>query len=134
MSSVIAPLHERPVRVSSRLPGSQLPNPGRLAKALIEEATTVAPASSGSDRVIIYHCLGSSHWSHRHRKTAASRPKRLICFMDAALWTTRATQVQFGRVGVESVRMGKTPMREDGPVAKLRELTVDEDSTREHFL
>ena len=58
-------------------------------------------------------------------QSAAARPKRLICFMDAALWTTRATQVQFGRVGVESVRMGKTPVRADGPVAKLRELTVE---------
>jgi indole-3-glycerol phosphate synthase len=46
----------------------------------------------------------------------------------------RATLEELERVGVDAVLIGETLMRADDPAAKLRELTADEDSTREHFL
>jgi indole-3-glycerol phosphate synthase len=46
----------------------------------------------------------------------------------------RATLEELERVGVDAVLIGEALMRADDPVAKLRELTPDEDSTREHLL
>jgi len=46
----------------------------------------------------------------------------------------RATLRELDDVGVDAVLIGEALMRAEDPVAKLRELTADEDSTREHFL
>jgi indole-3-glycerol phosphate synthase len=46
----------------------------------------------------------------------------------------RATLEELERVGVDAVLIGEALMRADDPAAKLRELTPDEDSTREHLL
>jgi indole-3-glycerol phosphate synthase len=45
-----------------------------------------------------------------------------------------ATLVELERVGVDAVLIGEALMRADDPAAKLREITADEESTREHFL
>jgi indole-3-glycerol phosphate synthase len=46
----------------------------------------------------------------------------------------RATLLDLEEVGVDAVLIGEALMRAEDPVAKLRELTADEESTREHFL
>jgi indole-3-glycerol phosphate synthase len=46
----------------------------------------------------------------------------------------RATLEELERVGVDAVLIGETLMRSDDPAAKVRELTADEESTREHLL
>ena len=46
----------------------------------------------------------------------------------------RAELEELERVGVDAVLIGEALMRADDPAAKVRELTADEDSTREHFL
>ncbi len=46
----------------------------------------------------------------------------------------RATLEELARVGVDAVLIGEALMRADDPAAKVRELTADEDSTREHLL
>src|SRR5262245_5068825 len=46
----------------------------------------------------------------------------------------RATLQELDDVGVDAVLIGEALMRSDDPAAKVRELTADEDSTREHFL
>jgi indole-3-glycerol phosphate synthase len=46
----------------------------------------------------------------------------------------RGTLEELVRVGVDAVLIGEALMRADDPAAKVRELTADEDSTREHFL
>jgi indole-3-glycerol phosphate synthase len=46
----------------------------------------------------------------------------------------RATLEELDRVGVDAVLIGEALMRADDPAAKVRELTADEESTREHFL
>jgi indole-3-glycerol phosphate synthase len=46
----------------------------------------------------------------------------------------RETLDELERVGVDAVLIGEALMRADDPVAKLRELTAGEESTREHFL
>jgi indole-3-glycerol phosphate synthase len=46
----------------------------------------------------------------------------------------RATLEELGRVGVDAVLIGEALMRADDPAARVRELSADEDSTREHFL
>jgi indole-3-glycerol phosphate synthase len=46
----------------------------------------------------------------------------------------RATLEELERVGVDAVLIGEALMRADDPAAKVRELTADEDSTREHLL
>jgi indole-3-glycerol phosphate synthase len=46
----------------------------------------------------------------------------------------RSTLEELERVGVDAVLIGESLMRADDPATKLRELTADEESTREHFL
>jgi indole-3-glycerol phosphate synthase len=46
----------------------------------------------------------------------------------------RDTLEELERVGVDAVLIGEALMRADDPAAKVRELTADEDSTREHLL
>ncbi|HEU4980526.1 MAG TPA: indole-3-glycerol phosphate synthase TrpC [Solirubrobacterales bacterium] len=46
----------------------------------------------------------------------------------------RATLEELERVGVDAVLIGEALMRAPDPAAKVRELTADEESTREHFL
>jgi indole-3-glycerol phosphate synthase len=46
----------------------------------------------------------------------------------------RGTLEELERVGVDAVLIGESLMRADDPAAKVRELTADQDSTREHFL
>ena len=46
----------------------------------------------------------------------------------------RTTLEELERVGVDAVLIGEALMRADDPAAKVRELTADEESTREHFL
>ena len=46
----------------------------------------------------------------------------------------RSTLEELERVGVDAVLIGEALMRSDDPAAALRELTADEESTREHFL
>src|SRR3954447_19638234 len=46
----------------------------------------------------------------------------------------RGTLEELERVGVDAVLIGEALMRADDPAAKVRELTADEESTREHFL
>jgi len=46
----------------------------------------------------------------------------------------RATLLELERVGVDAVLIGEALMRADDPAAKIRELTADEESTREHFI
>jgi indole-3-glycerol phosphate synthase len=46
----------------------------------------------------------------------------------------RSTLEELERVGVDAVLIGEALMRADDPAAKVRELTADEDSTREHFI
>jgi indole-3-glycerol phosphate synthase len=46
----------------------------------------------------------------------------------------RATLRDLDDVGVDAVLIGEALMRAEDPEAKLRELTADEESTREHFL
>jgi indole-3-glycerol phosphate synthase len=46
----------------------------------------------------------------------------------------RETLDELDRVGVDAVLIGEALMRADDPEAKVRELTADEDSTREHPL
>jgi indole-3-glycerol phosphate synthase len=46
----------------------------------------------------------------------------------------RATLEELERVGVDAVLIGEALMRADDPAAKVRELTADEESTREHLL
>jgi indole-3-glycerol phosphate synthase len=46
----------------------------------------------------------------------------------------RSTLEELERVGVDAVLIGEALMRADDPAASLRELTADEESTREHFL
>src|SRR4051794_19869850 len=46
----------------------------------------------------------------------------------------RPTLEELERVGVDAVLIGEALMRADDPGARLRQLTADEDSTREHLL
>ena len=46
----------------------------------------------------------------------------------------RAVLEELERVGVDAVLIGEALMRAPDPAAKVRELTADEESTREHFL
>lgn len=46
----------------------------------------------------------------------------------------RSTLEELERVGVDAVLIGEALMRADDPEAKVRELTADEEQTREHFL
>jgi len=46
----------------------------------------------------------------------------------------RATIEELERVGVDAVLIGEVLMRSEDPAAKVRELTADDESTREHFL
>jgi indole-3-glycerol phosphate synthase len=46
----------------------------------------------------------------------------------------RSALEELERVGVDSVLIGESLMRADDPASKLRELTADEESTREHFI
>jgi indole-3-glycerol phosphate synthase len=46
----------------------------------------------------------------------------------------RSTLEELERVGVDAVLIGEALMRADDPAAKIRELTADEEGTREHFL
>jgi indole-3-glycerol phosphate synthase len=46
----------------------------------------------------------------------------------------RSTLEELERVGVDAVLIGEALMRAEDPAAKVRELTADEDSTREHFI
>jgi len=46
----------------------------------------------------------------------------------------RATLEELERVGVDAVLIGEALMRSQDPAAKVRELTADEESTREHLL
>ena len=46
----------------------------------------------------------------------------------------RPTLLELERVGVDAVLIGEALMRAEDPAAKVRELTADEESTREHFL
>jgi indole-3-glycerol phosphate synthase len=46
----------------------------------------------------------------------------------------RGTLEELERVGVDAVLIGEALMRAQDPAAKVRELTADEESTREHFL
>lgn len=46
----------------------------------------------------------------------------------------RGTLEELERVGVDAVLIGESLMRAEDPAAKVRELTADEESTREHFL
>jgi indole-3-glycerol phosphate synthase len=46
----------------------------------------------------------------------------------------RETLEELERVGVDAVLIGEALMRADDPAAKIRELTADEEGTREHFL
>lgn len=46
----------------------------------------------------------------------------------------RETLEELERVGVDAVLIGEALMRASDPEAKVRELTADEESTREHFL
>jgi indole-3-glycerol phosphate synthase len=46
----------------------------------------------------------------------------------------RAILRELDDVGVDAVLIGEALMRAEDPAAKVRELTADEDSTREHFL
>jgi indole-3-glycerol phosphate synthase len=46
----------------------------------------------------------------------------------------RATLEELERVGVDAVLIGEALMRSEDPEAKVRELTADEESTREHLL
>jgi indole-3-glycerol phosphate synthase len=46
----------------------------------------------------------------------------------------RSTLEELERVGVDAVLIGESLMRAEDPAEKVRELTADEDSTREHFL
>jgi indole-3-glycerol phosphate synthase len=46
----------------------------------------------------------------------------------------RSTLEELERVGVDAVLIGEALMRADDPAAKVKELTADEESTREHFL
>jgi indole-3-glycerol phosphate synthase len=46
----------------------------------------------------------------------------------------RATLEELERVGVDAVLIGEALMRSEDPAAKVRELTPDEESTREHLL
>jgi indole-3-glycerol phosphate synthase len=46
----------------------------------------------------------------------------------------RGTLEELERVGVDAVLIGEALMRAEDPAAKVRELTADEESTREHFL
>ncbi|MGH2957444.1 MAG: indole-3-glycerol phosphate synthase TrpC [Solirubrobacterales bacterium] len=46
----------------------------------------------------------------------------------------RAMLEELERVGVDAVLIGEALMRADDPEAKIRELTADEEQTREHFL
>jgi indole-3-glycerol phosphate synthase len=46
----------------------------------------------------------------------------------------RDTLDELARVGVDAVLIGEALMRAEDPAAKVRELTADEDSTREHLL
>jgi len=46
----------------------------------------------------------------------------------------QATLQELDNVGVDAVLIGEALMRAEDPAAKMRELTADEESTREHFL
>jgi indole-3-glycerol phosphate synthase len=46
----------------------------------------------------------------------------------------RETIEELERVGVDAVLIGEALMRSEDPAAKIRELTADDESTREHFL
>ena len=46
----------------------------------------------------------------------------------------RGTLEELERVGVDAVLIGEALMRAEDPAAKVRELTADEESTREHLL
>jgi len=46
----------------------------------------------------------------------------------------RSTLEELERVGVDAVLVGEALMRADDPEAKVRELTADEETTREHLL
>jgi len=46
----------------------------------------------------------------------------------------RSTLEELERVGVDAVLIGEALMRAEDPAAKVKELTADEESTREHFL
>jgi indole-3-glycerol phosphate synthase len=46
----------------------------------------------------------------------------------------RKTLEELERVGVDAVLIGEALMRSEDPAAKVRELTADEESTREHLL
>ena len=46
----------------------------------------------------------------------------------------RATLEELEEIGVDAVLIGEALMRAEDPEAKVRELTADEESTREHLL
>jgi indole-3-glycerol phosphate synthase len=46
----------------------------------------------------------------------------------------RATLEELEEMGVDAVLIGEALMRAEDPEAKVRELTADEESTREHLL
>ena len=46
----------------------------------------------------------------------------------------RATLEELEEMGVDAVLIGEALMRASDPEAKVRELTADEEATREHFL
>ena len=49
-------------------------------------------------------------------------------------YSTREQLEDLDRVGVDAVLIGETLMRASEPEAMVRELTFDEETTREHFL
>ncbi|MGH2924446.1 MAG: indole-3-glycerol phosphate synthase TrpC [Solirubrobacterales bacterium] len=49
-------------------------------------------------------------------------------------YASREQLDELERIGVDAVLMGETLMRADDPEATVRELTLDEEATREHFL
>jgi indole-3-glycerol phosphate synthase len=49
-------------------------------------------------------------------------------------YSRRDQLVELERIGVDAVLIGETLMRADDPEAKVRELTLDEEATREHYI
>jgi len=48
-------------------------------------------------------------------------------------YTERAQIEELDRIGVDAVLIGETLMRAEDPAAKVREMTLEEDATREHL-
>ncbi|MDQ3137583.1 MAG: hypothetical protein M3Q93_08345, partial [Gemmatimonadota bacterium] len=48
-------------------------------------------------------------------------------------YSDRAQIEELDRIGVDAVLIGETLMRSGDPSAMVRELTLDEDATREHL-